>query len=127
MADRVTPTREALPAVVVDQTDAPAQLRQPQVGVVVTEHQAILSAAGEHAIGLVDAARDQVVDQNADICARPIEDYRCLVFDLERRVNTSQEPLSSSLLVTCRDVDLTGDVQIAHLLCLEGGNKLCPC
>ncbi len=49
-----------------------------QVGVVVPEHQPILRAAGEHAIGLVDSPRDQVVDQDADVGPRAIEHERGL-------------------------------------------------
>ncbi len=71
------------PAQVVDQSDLPAQLGEPQVGVVVPEHQPILGAAGEHPIRLVDSAGDQVVDQDADIRPRAIEDQRRLVADAQ--------------------------------------------
>ena len=43
------------------------QRRQPAVGVVGPQQQAVLRPAGEHAIRLVDAARDQVVDHHADV------------------------------------------------------------
>ncbi len=43
------------------------------------EQQAILGAAGEHAVGLVDPAGDQVVDQDADVGLRAVEHERRLV------------------------------------------------
>ena len=64
---------------VVDQTHLPAPLGEPQVGVVVTEHQPIFRAACEHAIRLVDPSRDQVVDQDADVRLGAIDHERRLV------------------------------------------------
>ena len=42
-------------------------LGQPQVGVVLAQLQPILGAAGEHPVRLGHAARDQVVDQHAEV------------------------------------------------------------
>ena len=49
---------------------APARGRQPLVGVVGAQAQAVLGARGEHAVGLGHAARDQVVDHHADVGRR---------------------------------------------------------
>ena len=76
--DRVLPGLEPRPAGVVDQADAPAELGQAEVGVVVPEQQPVLGPAREHPVGLVDAAGDQVVDQDADVRLRPVEDERPL-------------------------------------------------
>ena len=58
---------EERPALVVHQTQLAADGRQAQVGVVLAQQQAMLGAAGEHAIGLARAARHQVVDEHADV------------------------------------------------------------
>ena len=58
---------QALPTRRVDQAQALAQGRQPAIGVVVPQQQAVLGPAGEHAVRLVDAAGHQVVDHHADV------------------------------------------------------------
>ena len=78
---------ESCPVGIVDQTDAPAQRRQPAVGVVVAQQQAILGPAGEHAIRLIDALGHQVVDEDADVRLAAIEDQAALALDLECRVD----------------------------------------
>ena len=90
-----------------------------QVGVVVAEHQAIFGAAGEHAIRLVDTPGDQVVDQDADVGPRTIENERRLVLDRERRVDAGDQPLGGRFLVARRAVDLAGEVQVPDRLGLE--------
>ena len=41
--------------------------REPQVGIVLAQQDAVLRAAGEHAVGLFGPLGDQVVDQHADV------------------------------------------------------------
>ena len=78
------------------------------------EHQAILGAAGEHAVRLVDAAGDQVVDQDADIGPRAVEDQRRLALDRERGVDAGDQALGRRLLVAGRAVDLAGEEEVAR-------------
>ena len=59
--------RERLPARVVDDAQLAADLGQAQVGIVLAQLQAVLGAAGEHAVRLGHAARHQVVDQHAEV------------------------------------------------------------
>ena len=73
---------QPLPAGVVDQSRLAAERRQPAVGVVVPQQQAILGPAGEHAIRLVDAARHQVVDQHADVRLAAVEHQRLVALQL---------------------------------------------
>ena len=66
--------REQTPALVVDQAELASRRRQAQIGIVLAQQQAIFGAAREHAIRLARAARDQVVDEHADVglvAARP--------------------------------------------------------
>ena len=48
----------------------PAQRGEAKVGVVVTEQEPVFRAAGEHPVGLIDAAGNQVIDQDAEIRLR---------------------------------------------------------
>ena len=75
---------------------------------------AILGPAGEHAIGLVDAARHQVVDQHADVGRVAIEHQRLAVQERERRVGAGDQPLGGRFFVAGRAVDLPGEVQPAR-------------
>ena len=67
---------QAAPAPLVHQATGPAERRQPAVGVVVPQQQAVFGPAGEHAIRLVDAAGHQVVDQHADVRLLAVEHER---------------------------------------------------
>ncbi len=51
-----------------------AALGQALVGIVLAEVQPVFGAGGEHPVGLVGPAADQVVDQDADIGLGPVED-----------------------------------------------------
>ena len=66
------------PSLVVDQADRAAELGQAEVGVVAPEQQAVLGPAGEHPIRLVDSSGDEVVDQDADVTLRSVDDERPL-------------------------------------------------
>src|SRR5690606_23265359 len=65
--DRLALGAEGGPAQVIDQAEFATLLGQAQVGVVLAQLQAILGPRGEHAVGLGDAARDEVVDQHAEV------------------------------------------------------------
>ena len=56
-----------------DDAECLARRRQTPVGVVGPQRQPIFGARGEHAIGLADALRGQVVDQHADIGVGAVE------------------------------------------------------
>ena len=56
-----------------DAAELHAFRRQPLVGVVDAQAEPVLRARGEHAVGLAHAARDQVVDEHADIGLGAVE------------------------------------------------------
>ena len=88
---------------------APADLGEAQVGVVLAQLQAVLGAAGEHAVGLGDAARDQVVDQHAEVGLVAARAPAGLAPRLQRGVDARQQPLRGRFLVAGRAVDLAGE------------------
>ncbi len=65
--DRIALAAERVPARIVDQAERTPGFGQPHVGIVLAQLQPVFGAAGEHAVGLGDAARDQVVDQHAEV------------------------------------------------------------
>ena len=59
-----------------DQADLVSDGGQALVGVVLPLNQAVLGAAGHHAIRLVGALGHQVVNEHADVALIPPEDHR---------------------------------------------------
>ena len=88
------------------------------------EHQTILRAAGEHAVRLVDAPGDQVVDQDPDVRPRAIEHERRLVADRQRGVDAGDQALGAGFLIAGRAVDLAGEEEVRDRLGLERGQEL---
>ena len=65
--DGVALARERVPARVVDHAQLAAVLGETQVRVVLAQLQPVLGARREHPVRLGHAARDQIVDQHAEI------------------------------------------------------------
>ena len=65
---------ERLLAPRADATNLEPHWRQALVGVVGAQAQAVLGARGEHAVGLGDAARHQVVDHHAHVAVGARDD-----------------------------------------------------
>ena len=61
-----------------DQPALDAERRQPLVGVVAAQMQPELGARGEHAVGLGDAPRHQIVNHHAEIALGARQDDRLL-------------------------------------------------
>ena len=59
-----------------DAADRDALVGQPLIGVVGAQGQPIFGARGEHAIGLGDAARHEIVDHHAEIAFGAVEHDR---------------------------------------------------
>ena len=118
---RPRPGLEPVPAGVVDQADRPAELGQAEVGVVVPEQEPVLGAAGEHPVGLVDPPGHEVVDQDADVGLRAVDDERVGSPGPSRAaLIPAIEPLRGGLLVAGRAVDLAGEEEAGDGLGLEG-------
>ena len=84
--------------------------RQPLVGIVGAQRQAIFGARGEHAIGLADAPRDEIVDHHAEIGFGAIEeDRRAAPPARARGVEPGDQSLRRRLLIAGRAIDLAGE------------------
>ena len=65
-----------LGAFTIREAELDGQRREAAVGIVGAQGQAVLGTAGEHAVGLGHAARDEVVDHDAEIGLAAVEDER---------------------------------------------------
>ena len=115
---------EGAPAVRRHNSGLDAQRGQPLIGVVGAESQPILGAAGEHAVGLGHTARDQIIDHDADIgLVPPQHDFRGPRGGAGG-VQTGNQPLSASLFIPGRTVDLTGQIEPRAALDLQRRRQL---
>ena len=78
--------------------------------------QAIFGARGEHAIRLADAARHEIVDHDADISLRAIEDDFAALAGQRCRIETGQKSLCRSLFIAGGAVDLSGQKQVRAIV-----------
>ena len=115
---------ERVPAGVVYQTQLAARLGQPGVGVVFSQLQSVLGAAGEHAVRLVHAFADQVIHQHANVGLVPpgqpgVAGPLCARTGLQSGVHPGKQALRGSFLVTGGAIDLPGEKQATNLPRLE--------
>ena len=109
----------------LDQPQRQSGRRQTLVGIVGAQAQAVFGARGEHAIGLGDAARHQVVDHHAHIAVGARDDEIAPTSGrLERGVDAGGDTLGARLLVAGGAVDLAGQEQPRQPLDLERRGEL---
>ena len=102
-----------------NQTRLNAERRQALVGVVRTQGQAVLRPRSEHTIGLGDAAGDEVVDQDADISFRPVDQDWLLASELGRSIGARHQALRCRLFIACSAVDLPSEIKARETLGLQ--------
>ena len=85
--------------------------REAAIGVVDAQVQAELGARGEHAIGLVGALGDEVVDEDAGVAFGAIHGERRLALEPERGVDAGHDALAGGFFVAAGAVDLAGEVE----------------
>jgi hypothetical protein len=83
------------------------------VGVVDAQVQAELGARGEHAVRLVGALGDEVVDEDAGVAFGAVHGEGRLAFEPERGVDAGHDSLAGRLFVAAGAVDLAGEVEAA--------------
>src|SRR5688572_22948016 len=110
---------EERPALVVHQAELAAPGSQAQIRVVLAKQQPVFGAAGEHAIRLAGAARDQVVDQHADVTLVPLRYERLERACAADGIDAGDEALRRGFFVARGAVDLPGEEQAAQRLCFE--------
>ena len=98
--------------------------RQALVGVVDPQAEPVLRARGEHPIGFADAARDEVVDEHADIGFGAVEGDAVGAGGEARRIQPGDKPLRRRFLVAGRAVDLAGEEEARKALRLERRREL---
>lgn len=84
---------------------------QPAIGVVLSQKQPIFGSAGEHSVGFVGAAGDQVVDQHANVGVLPRGHPRRLGRGGSSGIQSRDQPLSGGFFVSRGSVDLSGKEQ----------------
>ena len=94
-----------------DATDLDARRRQPLVGIVGPQHKAVLGARRKHAVGLRRPQGHQVVDHDADIGLRPVEDEAVATARRQGGVDAGHQALGGGLFIAGGAVNLPGQEQ----------------
>ena len=140
---RFTLALEMLPAQIIDDAEPTSDFGQPHVGVVFAQTQTILSAAGKHPIRLGHAARDQIIDQHAEISFVATRTPPGFARDKTRGVNAGEQSLRRGLFIAGGAVDLarkkqsfdrfglertvqSARIKIIVFDCITGARDVCP-
>gem|GEM_PF-4376961 len=121
--DRITLFVEPTPAHLIHQPERMARLGQAQIGVVFAQNQAVLCPAGEHAIGLMSALGDQVVNHDTEVSLIPTWPPGFEVARRARGVEPGKQPLCPCFLVSGGAVDLTGKIQALQAVDMQVGTE----
>ena len=96
-----------------EKADVVAELRQAEVGIVLTENETVFSAGGEHAIGLGCALGDEVIDEDTDVSLIAAQDDRVLALNAPGGVHPSYKSLGTSFFVAGCAIDLASAIEVA--------------
>ena len=86
------------------------------IGIVLAKQYSVLGTRGEHAVGLVHALRDKVVNEHAYVGLVAMQDELLLALEFQCRIDAGNKSLSCRLLVAGGAVDLSGKVEVLHHL-----------
>src|SRR5262245_15303580 len=89
-----------------------------------SQEEALLSAAGKHAIRLLRTFSDKVIDKNSYVCLASRQDEGGTLLNFECCVGSRNQTLTCCLFITRRSVNLAGKIQSADQLCFECREKL---
>ena len=117
--DRLAFGLKEMPALIVHEPEFAAAGRESRIGTVLTEDQSMLGPARKHAIGLRRAARDEVVDQHADVSLAPRRRPGITLRHRECCIEAGNQPLCRGLLIAGRPVDLSRKVETLDASRLE--------
>ena len=103
-------------AVARGQAQVVGAFSEAHVGIVHAEQDAVFSARGEHAVGLVDAFRYEVVDEYADICFVACQGEGFAAVAVDVGVDACDDALSGCFLVACGAVHLSSQEEVFDFL-----------
>jgi hypothetical protein len=107
-----------------EEPERESDLRQAFVRVLGAQQQPMLGGGGEHAVGLAVLARDEVIDQHADVGLVAPQHEGRLAAHPTRGVHPGDQTLRSGLFISRRAADLAGEKEPGHRLQLERGLEL---
>eukprot|EP00968_Pinguiococcus_pyrenoidosus_P019972 scaffold2252_cov255-Pinguiococcus_pyrenoidosus.AAC.6 len=112
----------------VDQARRDAQLGKSEVGVVLPKRQAILGSAGEHAVRLLSAFRDQVIHEHSDVSLVTANVKAASIPGAEAQAHgcggPCNQPLGAGFFIARGATDLARQVEILALLRLQVAGEL---
>ena len=108
-----------------NQTDFVPERSEPQVGIVLSQQDAVFGARGEHAVGLVYSFGYQVVDQHSDVGFVAADHNGLLPCQCPVCIDSGHQTLCRRLFVPGRAIDLSGEVETCHPLGFERMVQLC--
>src|SRR5262249_49341315 len=86
--------------------------------------EAFFSPAREHAVRFFRTFRNQVIDQDPNVCVRAVQHEWGTSLNAESCVCSGDESLASRFFITRCSVNLSGEVQASNKLGLQGREKL---
>ena len=92
---------------------------QPEIGVVLSEIEAVLGPRGEHPIRLGGSFGDEIVYHDPNVTFRPAEDQRLFALNSAGSVDSGNNPLAGGFLITGSSIDLTRKEEIFDPLAFQ--------
>ena len=90
------------------------ELSQAEIGIVLTQQNAILSTGSKHPIRLIHAFIDQIINQDTNIGLVTTKYERILSGKLSMRIDTGYQALCRRLLISRRTIDLTSQEETVN-------------
>ena len=119
LSDHLFLVADIIILVLCDQTFPVTVFAQTQIRVVLPQQKSVFRAGGHHSVRLPIVFCHQVVDQDSDIGLRPLQNQRFPATDLIDGIDTCNQTLRRSLLISAAAVELTGAEESFHCLGLQ--------
>ena len=91
--------KKCIVSFLADQSDTVAGRSQSQIGIVLSQKQAVFRTAGHHSVGFVGSLGDQVVNQRADIAVGALQDHRFFMQNLKGGIDAGNQALRCGFLI----------------------------
>jgi len=72
----------------------------------------VFSSRREHTVWLIRSLGDQIVYQDSNVGFVTIQDNGREAKNFPGCINTRHEPLGGCLLISCRSIDLSGEIEV---------------